>query len=151
MLKDFREFAVKGNVIDLAVGVIVGGAFGKIVTSIVNDMIMPVIGLLIGKVDFTNLFISLDGTKYLSLAAAKEAGAATLNYGVFINTVIEFLIISFSIFIVIRQLNKFNRKEAEEEQKPSTKTCPYCYTEINLKATRCPNCTSEISEQLSEQ
>ncbi|WMM25266.1 large conductance mechanosensitive channel protein MscL [Tissierella sp. MB52-C2] len=151
MLKDFKEFAVKGNVIDLAVGVIVGGAFGKIVTSIVNDMIMPVIGLLIGKVDFTNLFISLDGTKYLSLAAAKEAGAATLNYGVFINTVIEFLIISFSIFIVIRQLNKFNKKETEEESKASTKTCPYCYTEINLKATRCPNCTSEISEQLSEQ
>lgn len=147
MLKDFKEFAVKGNVIDLAVGVIVGGAFGKIVTSVVNDMIMPIIGLLIGKVDFTNLFISLDGTKYLSLAAAKEAGAATLNYGVFINTVIEFLIISFSIFIVIRQLNKFNKKEIEEESKPSTKACPYCYTEINLKATRCPNCTSEISEQ----
>jgi large conductance mechanosensitive channel len=151
MLKDFKEFAVKGNVIDLAVGVIVGGAFGKIVTSIVNDMIMPVIGLLIGKVDFTNLFISLDGTKYLSLAAAKEAGAATLNYGVFINTVIEFLIISFSIFIVIRQLNKFNKNETERESKSSTKACPYCYTEINLKATRCPNCTSEISEQLSEQ
>ena len=147
MLKDFKEFAVKGNVIDLAVGVIIGGAFGKIVTALVNDMIMPVMGLLIGKVDFTNLFISLDGTKYASLAAAKEAGAATLNYGVFINTIIEFLIISFSIFMVIRQINKFNKKEESEEPKPSTKTCPYCYTEVNLKATKCPNCTSEINGQ----
>ena len=144
MLKDFREFAVKGNVIDLAVGVIIGGAFGKIVTSIVNDMVMPVIGLLIGKVDFTNLFISLDGKDYITLAAAKEAGAATLNYGVFINTIIEFLIISFSIFIVVRQMNKFKKKE--ESPAPTTKKCPYCITNIDLKATRCPNCTSVIDE-----
>ncbi|MSU00471.1 large conductance mechanosensitive channel protein MscL [Tissierella pigra] len=146
MLKDFKEFAVKGNVMDLAVGVIIGGAFGKIVTSLVNDMIMPIMGVLIGKVDFTNLFISLDGTKYQSLSMAKDAGAATLNYGVFINTIIEFLIISFSIFIVIRQLNKFNKKQENEEPKPNTKTCPYCYTEINPKATKCPNCTSVVSE-----
>lgn len=146
MLKEFKEFAVKGNVVDLAVGVIIGGAFGKIVTALVNDMIMPIIGLLVGKVDFTNLFLSLDGTKYPSLAAAKEAGAATLNYGIFINTIIEFLIISFSIFIVIKQLNKFKKKEEKDETAPTTKTCPYCYTEIHLNATRCPNCTSKISE-----
>lgn len=145
MLKEFKEFAVKGNVVDLAIGVIIGGAFGKIVTSLVNDMIMPIIGLLVGKVDFTNLFISLDGTKYPSLAAAKEAGAATFNYGIFINTIIEFIIISFSIFIVIRQLNKFNKKE-EPVVEPTTKACPFCYTEIHLDATRCPNCTSEISK-----
>lgn len=145
MLKEFREFAVKGNVIDLAIGVIIGGAFGKIVTSLVNDMIMPVIGLLIGKVDFSNLFISLDGVEYISLSAAQEAGAATLNYGLFINTIIEFLIISFSIFIVIRQINKFKKKEEKAEEKtPTTKPCPFCYTDIHIKASRCPNCTSVI-------
>lgn len=144
MLKDFKDFAVKGNVIDLAVGVIIGGAFGKIVTSLVNDMIMPIIGLLIGKVDFTNLYISLDGTKYASLAAAQAAGAATFNYGIFINTVIEFIIIAFSIFMVIRQIAKFNRKEEIVETAPTTKECPYCYTNIHIDATRCPNCTSEL-------
>lgn len=144
MIKEFKDFAVKGNVIDLAIGVIIGGAFGKIVTSLVNDMIMPLIGLLIGKVDFTNLFISLDGTVYPSLAAAQEAGAATVNYGVFINTIIEFLIISFSIFMVIRQLNKLKNKEEKKEEKPSTKECPYCHTNIHLEATRCPNCTSQL-------
>lgn len=148
MLKEFREFAVKGNVIDLAIGVIIGGAFGKIVTSLVNDMIMPVIGLLIGKVDFSNLFISLDGTSYTSLSAAQEAGAATLNYGIFINTVIEFLIITFSIFIVIRQINRLKKKEEKVEEKaPTTKSCPYCYTEIRIEATRCPNCTSVIENK----
>ena len=144
MLKDFKEFAVKGNVMDLAIGVIIGGAFGKIVTSLVNDMIMPIIGLLIGKVDFTNLFISLDGREFPSLAAAVEAGAPTFNYGIFINTIIEFLIITFSIFIVIRQLNKFKKKEEIVEEEVTTKKCPYCYTEIHLDATRCPNCTSEL-------
>ncbi|MFA5577439.1 MAG: large conductance mechanosensitive channel protein MscL [Tissierellaceae bacterium] len=144
MLKEFKEFAVKGNVVDLAIGVIIGGAFGKIVTSLVNDMVMPVIGLAIGKVDFTNLFISLDGSRYPSLTAAQEAGAATLNYGVFINTVIEFLIIAFSIFLVIKQLNAFKKKEEEVEAAPTTRTCPYCFTEIHLDATRCPNCTSDI-------
>jgi len=144
MLKDFKDFAVKGNVIDLAVGVIIGGAFGKIVTSLVNDMIMPIIGLLIGKVDFANLYISLDGTKYASLAAAQEAGAATFNYGIFINTIIEFIIIAFSIFIVIRQIAKFNRKEEIAVAAPTTKECPYCYTDIHIDATRCPNCTSEL-------
>ncbi len=143
MFKEFKAFAVKGNVIDLAVGVIIGGAFGKIVTSLVNDMVMPLVGLLIGRVDFKNLFISLNGTKYVSLAAAKEAGAATLNYGMFINTTIEFLIISFSIYIVIRQMNKLKKKETKA---PTKKSCPHCYSEIHLKATRCPNCTAEISE-----
>lgn len=143
MLKDFKKFAVKGNVMDLAIGVIIGGAFGKIVTSLVNDMIMPLIGMLIGNVDFTNLYISLDGTDYGPLAAAQEAGAATFNYGMFINTIIEFLIITFSIFIVIRQISKLNRKEVVEAG-PTTKECPYCYTEIHLDATRCPNCTSEL-------
>lgn len=147
MLKEFKEFAVKGNVIDLAIGVIIGGAFGKIVTSLVNDMIMPVIGLLIGRVDFSNLFISLDGVDYPSLSAAQEAGAVTLNYGVFINTIIEFLIISFSIFIVIRQINRFKRKEEKVEQVPTTKKCPYCYTDIHIEATRCPNCTSALENK----
>lgn len=149
MWKEFKDFAVKGNVIDLAVGVIIGGAFGKIVTALVNDVIMPVIGLLVGKVDFTNLFISLNGTSYPTLAAAKAAGAATLNYGVFINTIIEFLIISFSIFMVIRVLNNFKKKEEKAKPQPKTKVCPYCYTEIHISATRCPNCTSEIHEKVN--
>lgn len=143
MLKEFKEFAVKGSVVDLAIGVIIGGAFGKIVSSLVNDVIMPIIGGLIGKVDFTNFFISLDGTKYPSLQAAKDAGAATFNYGVFINTIIEFIIISFSLFLVIRQINRFRKKE--EEPKPvNTKKCEYCLSEIPLEATRCPHCTSEL-------
>lgn len=143
MLKDFKEFAVKGNVMDLAIGVIIGGAFGKIVTSLVNDLIMPLVGMLIGNVDFTNLYISLDGIDYGPLAAAQEAGAATFNYGLFLNTVIEFLIIAFSIFIVIRQISKLNKKE-EVEEIPTTKECPYCYTSIHVDAKRCPNCTSEL-------
>lgn len=127
MLKEFKDFAVKGNVIDLAVGVIIGGAFGKIVSSLVNDMIMPIIGLLIGKVDFASLHFGV------------------VNYGIFINTIIEFLIITFSIFIVIRQLNRFKKKEeAAVDAAPTTKPCPYCFTEVHLDASRCPHCTSEI-------
>lgn len=144
MLKDFKEFAVKGNVVDMAVGVIIGGAFGKIVTSLVNDIIMPLIGILVGGMDFSNKFISLDGNKYLTYLEAQEAGAATLNYGLFITTIIDFLIIAFSIFMVIRQLNKFKRKEEVIEEKPTTKKCPYCITEISIDATRCPNCTSVL-------
>lgn len=142
MIKEFKEFAVKGNVVDLAVGVIIGGAFGKIVTSLVNDLIMPLIGVLAGGMDFTNKFISLDGNQYLTLADATDAGAATLNYGNFITTIIDFLIIAFSIFIVIKQLNKFKKKEEVLEEAPTTKTCPYCITDIPLEATRCPHCTS---------
>lgn len=142
MFKEFKEFAIKGNVVDLAIGVIIGGAFGKIVSSLVNDIIMPIIGGLIGNVDFSNFFISLDGTKYATLHQAQEAGAATLNYGLFLNTVIEFFIISFSIFIVIRQINKF--KKEEEPTPATTKKCDYCFSEIPIKATRCPHCTSEL-------
>lgn len=142
MFKEFKEFAVKGNVLDLAIGVVIGGAFGKIVSSLVNDIIMPIVGGLIGRVDFTNFFISLDGTKYATLQQAQDAGAATLNYGLFINSIIEFLIISFSIFIVIKQINKLNK---EEEPAPSTtKKCNFCFTEIPIEATKCPHCTSEL-------
>lgn len=142
MFKEFKEFAVKGNVLDLAIGVVIGGAFGKIVSSLVNDIIMPIVGGLIGRVDFTNFFISLDGTKYATLQQAQDAGAATLNYGLFINSIIEFLIISFSIFIVIKQINKLKK---EEEPAPSTtKKCNFCFTEIPIEATKCPHCTSEL-------
>ena len=143
MLKDFKAFAMKGNVIDLAVGVVIGGAFGKIVSSLVNDLIMPIVGNLIGNADFTDLFYSLDGTKYASLAAAQEAGAATINYGLFINTVIEFVIIAFSIFLVIRQLAKLKKKE-EVVEEVTTKKCEFCFTEIPMEATRCPHCTSVL-------
>ncbi|WP_035291799.1 MULTISPECIES: large conductance mechanosensitive channel protein MscL [Clostridiaceae] len=141
MLKEFKKFALKGNVVDLAVGVIIGGAFGKIVSSLVNDIIMPIIGSLVGKVDFSNLYINLSGQEFNSLAEAKKAGAATINYGLFLNNVIDFLIIAFSIFIVIRQFDKFKKKEAPVV---TTKKCPYCCTEIDIEATKCPNCTSEI-------
>lgn len=142
MFKEFKEFAMEGSVLDLAIGVVVGGAFGKIVTSLVNDIIMPLIGRLLGKVDFSNFFISLDGTSYNTLAEAKEAGAATLNYGLFINTIIEFLIISFSLFLVVRQVNKLRRDEEIEE--PSTKKCEFCLSEISIEATRCSHCTSVL-------
>lgn len=145
MYKEFKEFAIKGNVIDLAIGVIIGGAFGKIVSSLVNDIIMPIIGGLIGKVDFTNFFISLDGNKYATLQQAKDAGAATLNYGVFLNTVIEFLIISFSLFLVVRQINKL--KKLEEPAPVTTKKCGYCFSEIPIEAIRCPYCTSELEKE----
>jgi len=146
MFKEFKEFAIKGNVVDLAIGVIIGGAFGKIVSSLVNDIIMPIIGVLIGNMDFSNFFISLDGNKYATLKQAQEAGAATLNYGLFLNTIIEFFIISFSIFMVIRQINKF-RKE-EEPAPATTKKCDYCFSEIPIKATRCPHCTSELVKEI---
>ena len=143
MLKEFKIFAMRGNVIDLAIGVIIGGAFGKIVTSFVNDILMPPVGLLLGKVDFSNLYINLSGGKYDSLAAAQEAGAATLNYGLFLNTVIDFVIIAFVIFLLVRQINKLE-KPAETPKEPTTKECPYCCSSIPIKATRCPACTSEL-------
>jgi len=143
MFKEFKEFAIKGSVVDLAVGVVIGGAFGKIVTSLVNDIIMPIVGGLIGKVDFSNFFISLDGNKYSTLKQAQEAGAATLNYGLFLNTIIEFFIISFSIFLVIKQINKFRKKE--EPTVETTKKCKFCFSEIPIEATRCPHCTSELN------
>ncbi len=144
MLKEFRDFAIRGNVIDLAIGIIIGTAFGRIVTSLVNDIIMPPLGVLLGKVDFTNLYINLSGQTYPSLADAKTAGAATINYGVFINTIIDFVIVAFIIFLLIRGINHMKRTPAPAPVVPTTKECPFCYTQIPIKATRCPNCTSEL-------
>jgi large conductance mechanosensitive channel len=142
MLKEFKEFVMRGNVLDLAVAVIIGGAFGKIITSFVNDILMPPIGLLLGGVDFSNLFISLNGQSYPSLADAIAAGVPTLNYGIFINTVIDFLIVAFVIFFVVRTANRM--KKPAPAAAPTTKECPFCFTSIPLKATRCPNCTSQL-------
>jgi large conductance mechanosensitive channel len=142
MLKEFKEFAMRGNVVDMAVGIIIGAAFGKIVSSFVNDIIMPPIGLLLGGVDFSNIFINLSGGDYASLEAAQAAGAATLNIGLFINTVLDFIIVAFAIFIVIKQMNRLKKKE--EAPPPTSKDCPHCLTAIPLKATRCPNCTSQL-------
>ena len=148
MLKEFREFAVRGNVIDMAVGIIIGGAFGTIVKSIVDDVLMPPIGLLLGNVDFTNLFIVLrEGATpgpYASLVAAKAAAAVTLNYGVFVNTVISFLIVAFSVFLLIRSINRLKREEEAAPPPPSSKDCPFCCSTIALKATRCPQCTAAL-------
>ena len=141
MFKEFKEFAMRGNVIDLAVGLILGAAFNGIVGSLVNDVIMPPVGLLLGKVDFTNLFIDLSGTQHASLKAAKDAGAATINYGVFVNTVIHFLIVAFVVFLLVRQINRMRRRG---EAPPSTRECPYCLSVIPIKATRCAHCTSEV-------
>jgi large conductance mechanosensitive channel len=143
MLKEFKEFAVKGNVMDMAVGIIIGSAFGKIITSFVGDVLMPPIGLLLGKVDVSSLFINLSGTPYESIAAAKAAGAATMNYGLFLNTVIDFLIVAFAIFMVVKQLNRLKRAEAPAAA-PATKDCPFCASGIPVKATRCPMCTSAL-------
>ena|SRR5919108_4445810 len=142
MLKEFKEFAMKGNVLDMAVGVIIGAAFGKIIASLVEDVIMPPIGLALGKVDFANLFINLSGQDYPSVATAKAAGAATLNYGIFFNNILNFLIIAFAIFLVIRQFNKL--KKPEPAPAPATKDCPYCFSAIAIKATRCAHCTAEL-------
>jgi large conductance mechanosensitive channel len=128
---------------DLAIGIIIGGAFGKIITSLVNDIIMPPIGLLLGKVDFSNLYLNLSGKPFASLADAQAAGAATINYGLFLNTIIDFLIVAFIIFLIIRQVNRLTVKPAAPAE-PSTRECPYCYTEIPVKASRCPHCTSEL-------
>ncbi|NLV32246.1 MAG: large conductance mechanosensitive channel protein MscL [Acidobacteria bacterium] len=143
MFKEFKEFAMKGNVLDMAVGIVIGAAFGKIVTSFVSDVLMPPIGVLMGGMDFGNLFLTLSGGEFASLAAAKEAGAATLNYGVFLNTVIDFLIVAFAIFLLIKQVNRMKRKE-EAAPAPDTKECPFCASAIAIKATRCPNCTSQL-------
>ena len=143
MLKEFREFVMRGNVVDLAVGIVVGAAFSQIANSLVNDIIMPPIGLILSRVDFSNLYISLSGEQYRSLVAAQEAGAATLNYGLFINAVINFLVVAFAVFLLVRVMNRLQRQE-EAPPEPTTKDCPYCYTSIPLKAARCPNCTSQL-------
>ena len=144
MLKEFREFAAKGNVIDLAVGVVIGGAFGKIVSSFVSDVLMPPIGLLLGKVDFSNLFLNLSSKPVETLAEAKKAGVPTLNYGVFLNTTIDFLIVAFAIFLVVKQVNRLKREPVPAPVEPTTKDCPQCCSAIPIKAVRCPNCTSSI-------
>lgn len=143
MFKEFKEFAIKGNVMDLAVGVIIGAAFGKIVTSLVSDVLMPPLGLLLGKVDFSNLFLSLSGTQYASLDEAKKAGAATLNYGLFLNTVIEFLLVAFAVFLLVKQVNRLRREPPPPP--PATKECPFCASSIPIKASRCPLCTSGLT------
>lgn len=145
MLKEFRDFAMRGNVIDLAVGIMIGAAFNQIVNSFVNDILMPPIGLLVDETDFSNLYISLSGETYPSLSAAQEAGAATLNYGLFINNLIDFMIIAFILFLIVRQVNRIkSRVEPERIESITVKDCPYCYSAIPIKATRCPNCTSEV-------
>jgi large conductance mechanosensitive channel len=142
MVKEFKEFIMRGNVVDLAVAVIIGGAFGKIVTSFVNDIVMPPIGLLLGKVDFSNLYINLSGVTYKSLAEAKAAGAPTINYGVFLNATLDFVIVGLAIFLMVRGVNKLKRPEPPAA--PKTKECPYCFSNVPVKATRCPQCTSEL-------
>ena len=137
MMKEFKEFAMRGNVVDMAVGIIIGGAFGKIVSSLVNDVIMPPIGILLGNVDFSSLAITLK-------EKTAEAEAVTINYGTFINTILDFLIVAFAIFIVIKQMNRLKKKEEAPPAAPTTKACPKCYSTIPIKATRCPNCTSEL-------
>ena len=147
MFKEFKDFAMRGNVIDMAIGIIIGSAFGTIVKSLVDDIIMPPIGLLLSGVDFTNLFVVLkEGSipkPYDSIAVAQEVGAVTLNLGIFINTLISFLIIAFVVFLIVRSINKY-AEEDEKIDEPTTKECPFCYSQISIKATRCRNCTSEL-------
>lgn len=145
MLKEFRDFAMRGNVLDLAVGFIMGAAFGKIVTSLVSDIIMPPIGLILGKVDFSSLYINLSGKDFDTLADAKKAGAATINYGLFLNNVIDFLIVAFAVFLMVKQINRLMPKPPPAPVVP-TKACSYCTTVIPAAATRCPHCTSELEQ-----
>jgi large conductance mechanosensitive channel len=146
--KEFREFAVKGNVVDMAVGIIIGGAFGTIAASMVNDLIMPPIGMMLGNVDFSNMFVVLkEGTTpgpYASLQAAKDAGAVSLNYGMFVNNVLSFLVVALAVFFMVRTINRAKREEAAAPAAPTTKKCPQCAMEIPIAAKRCPHCTSEI-------
>jgi large conductance mechanosensitive channel len=142
MFKEFKEFAMRGNVLDMAVGIIIGAAFGRIITSLVNDVIMPPIGLLLGRVDFSSLFINLSGTPYASLADAKKAGAAVIGYGAFLNTILDFVVVAFVIFLLIRQVNKMKKEPAPAAT--TTKECPYCLSVIPIKATRCGHCTAQL-------
>ena len=145
IVDEFKQFVMRGNVIDMAVGVIIGGAFGKIVASMVSDIIMPPIGLLLGKVDFSSLYINMSGKVFTSLAEAQKAGAPTLNYGLFLNNVINFLIVAFVIFIMIQQINKLQKPaKSAAPAAPTTKECPFCCSSVAIKAVRCPNCTSQF-------
>jgi large conductance mechanosensitive channel len=143
MLKEFKEFAMKGNVLDMAVGIIIGAAFGKIISSFVSDILMPPLGLLLGKMDFSGLFINLSGQDFPTIAAAKAAGAATINYGIFINTVIDFLLVAFAVFLLVKQVNRLKRQAPAAA--PSTKDCPFCASAIPIPAKRCPHCTSQLT------
>jgi len=148
MLKEFKEFAMRGNVIDMAVGIIIGAAFGTIISSLVQDVIMPPIGLLLGNIDFSNLFLVLKEGKvagpYETVAAAKAAGAVSINIGIFINTIISFVIIAFAVFLIVKTVNNLKRQQEAPSVAPTTKECIYCFSAIPIKATRCPNCTSEL-------
>ncbi len=148
MLQEFRQFAARGNVVDMAVGIIIGGAFGTIVKSLVSDVIMPPIGLLLGGVDFSDLFVTLsDGAvagPYQTLASAQQAGAVTINYGLFLNSVISFLIVAFAVFLLIKSINNLQREKEQPDEAPTTRDCPFCCSSIPLRASRCPNCTSEL-------
>ena len=144
MLKEFKEFAMRGSVLDMAVGIIIGAAFGKIVTSFVKDILMPPIGLALGRVDFSNLFITLSSQTYATLAEAEKAGAPTINYGVFLNTVIDFVIVAFAIYLLVRQVNRLKRKEEATPPPVTTKECPRCFSAIHVKADKCPQCTAEL-------
>jgi large conductance mechanosensitive channel len=146
MFKEFKEFIMRGNVLDLAVAVVIGAAFGKIVNSLVNDVLMPPLGLLLGNLDFSNLFISLSGTHYDTLEAAKTAGAPVLRYGLFINSLVDFLIIAFAIFVVVRSANRLHKKPAAAPAEPTSKECPFCVSSIPIKASRCPHCTSQLEK-----
>lgn len=143
MLKEFKEFAMRGNVLDMAIGIILGGAFGKIATSLVNDVLMPPIGLVLGRVDFSNLFVTLSGERHATLAQAREAGAVTVNIGIFLNTVVDFLIVAFAIFLLVRQINRLRR--SEQPKAPTTRDCPYCLSIVPVRAVRCGHCTSELT------
>jgi large conductance mechanosensitive channel len=144
MWEAFKKFAMRGNVMDLAIGVIIGAAFGKITTSLVNDVIMPPLGMIVGRVDFSSLYINLSGTDYASLAAAKEAGAPVIAYGLFLNTVLDFLIVAWAVFLVLQAMERLRKKK--DPGAPTTRECPYCMTAISVKAVRCPHCTSQIGE-----
>jgi large conductance mechanosensitive channel len=145
MIKEFKEFAIRGSVIDMAVGVVIGGAFGKIVNSLVTDIIMPPIGLVLANVDFSNLFVNLSGKPIHSIAEAKAAGAPTINYGLFLNAIIDFMIVAFVIFLIVREINILRRHKAAPVE-TTTKGCPFCFSTIPLRATRCPQCTSELEK-----
>jgi large conductance mechanosensitive channel len=144
MFKEFKEFAMRGNVVDLAVGLVIGAAFGKIITSFVSDILMPPIGMLLGKMDFSNLFITLSDGQFATLEAAKQAGAATINYGLFFNAIIDFVIVAFAIFMVVRQMNRMRREPEAAPAVPDTKECPFCLSTVPLQAVRCPHCTSDL-------
>jgi large conductance mechanosensitive channel len=144
MLKDFKAFVLRGNVLDMAVGIIIGAAFGKIVSSLVSDVLMPPVGLIVGKVNFSHLFLNLSDTAYPTLETAKAAGAPTLNYGMFINSVVDFLIVAAVIFFLVKQFARLQKQEGGPPPAPTNKTCPYCISAVPIKATRCPQCTSEL-------